>query len=116
METYIILFIILLIAVWNADVIKWYTTKKQHFARFWHGIGFVIRGLLVLVIFLTSSNWFIVWISVIVSWHLYDIIINVIRDMKWYHTGENIFDRSPYCWIAKGLVLLIGILFFIINI
>ena len=114
MELYILLLAIILLAPYNGYMIKWGLQPKKDgkLQDLWHGIGFIIRLLLSVVIYLFYGQ-FLFWLSVIINWHLYDIIINLTRGDKWYHTGDNFFDRSPYCWIAKGIILLIGLLFLI---
>lgn len=116
MEKYIIILIIILTAVWNGLVIKWGLEpdkkKVTKISVLWHAVGFVIRLLCAVAVYL-YAGWIWFWIAVILSWHVYDIIINLIRGLKWYHTGQNFFDRAPWCWIAKGIVLLAGLLFII---
>jgi hypothetical protein len=114
MEPYIIIAIILLIALWNGLIIVWglQPTKNKKLQTLWHGVGFVIRGLLSLLIYI-QFGMFYFWISVILNWHAYDIIINVVRGLKWSHTGQNFFDKSPWCWMGKGIILIAGLLFLI---
>lgn len=110
----LIFLIILLLAPYNGWMIKWglQSKKNEKLQDLWHGIGFVIRGILSLLIYI-QFGMFYFWISVILNWHAYDIIINVVRGLKWNHTGQNFFDKSPWCWMGKGIILIAGLLFLI---
>jgi len=108
--TIIILLVTFLFAVWNALVILWYTTKKQSYSSNWHVVGWIVRAWMAIAVFLQSS-WFGLWLYVIVAWHMYDVTINIIRSLPWYHTGQNIFDRFKISWAVKALILLSGLIF-----
>lgn len=107
---------LILFAVWNGLVIVWGLVPDKNKVKdindWWHATGFLVRVLVSLAILLNSGLLYF-WLSVIVGWHLYDLIINLIRCLPWYHTGTNFFDRSPWCWIFKALILLSGLLFLI---
>lgn len=91
METYIILTIILLTAIWNGLVIKWGLAKDKATvvkeSKLWHGIGFLIRGLLVLLAYLTTHNFWITFAVAFICWLPYNMIINKLNDWDWFHIG-----------------------------
>lgn len=106
--------IIILFAVWNGLVIIWGLVpdknKVKKISDYWHATGLLARALLCFAILL-DTGLFNFWISILLSWHLYDIIINLIRGLPWHHTGTNFFDRAPFTWLGKGVVLAAGLIF-----
>lgn len=88
MEVYIIIAIIILTAIWNGLVIKWYNTKDQKYSKLWHGVGFIIRGLLVLLVYLITLNLWITAITAFVCWILYNMIINKLNDWGLFYIGK----------------------------
>ena len=83
----IIALVVLLTAVWNGLVIKWYNTKDQKYSKMWHGVGFVVRGLLVLLAYLTTFNFWITFALAFICWMPYNIIINKLNDWGWFYIG-----------------------------
>lgn len=93
-EIVIILLIILLTALWNGLVIQWYITKDQKYSKYWHGVGFVIRALLVAITFLVSSSWLMVAITAFASWIPYNMIINAVMGKPLLYVGKTaVIDR-----------------------
>lgn len=87
METYIIITLILLTAFWNGLVIQWYLTKEQRYSKLWHGVGFVIRALLVLLTYLLST-WQMALIAAFLSWLPYNMIINICMKQPLFYIGK----------------------------
>ena len=109
--------ILLLTALWNGLVIKWYNTKDQKYSKWWHIVGFIIRGLIVLLTLLTLGvNWML--IAGFCCWPVYDIIINLANGWKWYYGGNTSeIDKlnNTLVWAAKGLYTLGTILFILLH-
>ena len=113
METAILIIsALILIAVWNGFVIMWKQTNKVSYSESWHIVGFIVRALLVVAVVMTAGN-FIGWLALIVSWHFYDVIINLIMKQKWNYTGKTakIDKMGKVIWVAKVLILVAGIYF-----
>lgn len=88
---YITLAIILLTAIWNGLVIKWGLaedkSKVAKISKYWHGVGFVIRGLLVILIYLLST-WQMALIAAFLSWIPYNMIINICMRQPLFYIGR----------------------------
>lgn len=122
METYNLLpllFAGLFLAYWNAVVIKWgletNSDKKTIYSKAWHRVGWLIRA--ALAAYVTASyGLFYGWLSVIVLWQLYDIIINVGRGNPIFATDDKTkaSKMTILTWIAKGLWIVAGSLFLIL--
>lgn len=84
---YLLIITILLTALWNGLVIQWFLTKDEKYSTWWHRVGFVIRALLVVVIYL-AGGW--VWAlgAAFASWIPYNIIISLLMGQKWYYIGK----------------------------
>lgn len=93
MATIIIALIILLTAAWNGLVIKWGLaedkSKVVKISKYWHAIGFVIRALLVTIVFLTSGNWWWTGSAAFLCWLPYNMIINVVNKWKLFYFGQS---------------------------
>lgn len=91
MATIIIALIILLTAAWNGLVIKWGLaedkSKVAKISKYWHGVGFVIRGLLVILIYLLST-WQMALIAAFLSWIPYNMIINLCMRQPLFYIGK----------------------------
>ena len=89
---YITLAIILLTAIWNGLVIKWGLEKDKSkvikISKYWHGIGFVIRALLVTIVFLTSGNWWWSGGAAFLCWLPYNMIINIYMKQPLFYIGR----------------------------
>jgi|GEM_PF-3534295 len=95
----------------------------------WHGWGLLLRfGAVVLLIPLYWQYWkeFILWVLVIgtISWIVYDMIINLIRNRSIFYKGEkktgtkSFIDRFLPNWLywgLKGLLLIATIIYIIIS-
>jgi len=95
----------------------------------WHGWGSLLRaGAVVLLIPVFWNNWkeFILWVLVIgtISWIVYDMIINLIRNRSLFYKGEkktgtkSFIDRFLPNWLywgLKGLLLIATITYIIIS-
>lgn len=115
METIsLILLSLLLFAMWNGLVNKDHSQANLKAKRTWHLIGWIIRLLLVTVVFINSTLFF-TWISILAAWHLYDIIITKIMGQKWYYTGtfSKMDKNKKITLILKIITLLIGVIFLI---
>jgi hypothetical protein len=112
----ILLFIGLFLALWNAYVIEWGLSTnlvyRSNMSKLWHRIGFLIRA--ALACYVTASyGLFYGWLSVIVLWQLYDVIINLARKMPAFYVDEKTrkSKMSTVTWIAKAGWFLGGLAF-----
>lgn len=91
-EIIIIGLIIILTAVWNGMVIKWGLEqdkqKVAHISRYWHMVGFIIRGSLVGLVYLLTSDYLYTGIAAFVCWLPYNWIINLINGWKLFYIGR----------------------------
>jgi len=88
MITAIIISLILLTALWNGLVIQWYLTKDQRYSKYWHAVGFIIRGLLVLLIYLHTKDHLLTGITAFISWIPYNMIINICMKQPIFYIGR----------------------------
>lgn len=87
---------------------------KTYYSKIWHVIGWFIRFLLVLITFLEWGFLF-AWIAGIASWHLFDILINIVRGQGLFYSGTvSYFDKiekitwaAKLVWIIGGIIILI---------
>lgn len=114
----ILLFAGLFLALWNAYVIDWGLSnnpvKRKNLSKLWHRIGFLIRA--ALACYVTAAyGLFYGWLSVIVLWQLYDVIINLARKMPAFYVDEKTrkSKMSTVTWIAKAGWFLGGLAFLI---
>jgi len=90
--------IIILTAVWNGLVIKWGLSqdkqKVANISRYWHMVGFIIRGLLVALVYLLSFDWYYTSGAAFLCWLPYNMIINKINKWGWFYIGRtSIIDK-----------------------
>ena len=119
METKIIfIFIALLFGLYNGYFNLWGLElepmqKKRH-SDSWHAIGWIIRAAMASLAALLWGNLF-GWVAVILLWHCFDLLINLLRGQKWNYSGTvSTFDKhSKLVWIGKIAWLLAGIYFLI---
>lgn len=88
LSSILLLIVILLNAAWNGHVIRWQQTGSKMHSRIWHALGFAIRALLCVVIYL-QSGWLIASIAAFVSWIPYNIIINLINKWPAFYLGNS---------------------------
>ena len=112
---YIILYlIVILFAIWNALVIKWYLTRDNKWSKYWHILGYIIRALPVIIIY---PNVVAILLYVIISWVLYDILINIINGWDIFYVGNTSwFDNTfgKYLFIPKVLLLIGTIIYMLL--
>ena len=109
----ILLILALLFSIWNGLVIKWYLTKDQKWSKYWHGLGFVIRAIPVVLIY---PNWLWILIYTNVAWTIYDMIINLFMGQSIFYVGKTSwFDKTfgKYLFIIKALLLILTIYYII---
>lgn len=114
----ILLFAGLFLALWNAYVIDWGLSnnpvKRKNISKLWHRIGFLIRA--ALACYVTAAyGLFYGWLSVIVLWQLYDVIINLARKMPALYVDEKTrkSKMTILTWGAKGGWIAAGIAFIV---
>lgn len=112
----LLLFVGLFLALWNAYVIEWGLSndpvKRKNLSKLWHRIGFLIRA--ALACYVTAAyGLFYGWLSVILLWQLYDVIINLARIMPALYVDENTrkSKMTLITWIVKSGWILGGISF-----
>jgi hypothetical protein len=97
--TALLIAILLLTALWNGLVIRWYLTREAKYSRWWHAVGLAIRALLVVAVYLVAG-WIWSLVALFVAGVLYNIIINLVMGQKWWYVGEtSVIDR----WV-RGLL------------
>jgi hypothetical protein len=88
---------LILIAVWNGLVIRWYITREAKWSRWWHAVGLSIRALLVVAVYL-AAGWKWSLVALFVAGVPYNIIINLVMGQKWWYVGEtSVVDR----WVRR---------------
>ena len=112
----LLLFVGLFLALWNAYVIEWGLSTEPNervkLSKLWHRIGFLIRA--ALACYVTAAyGLFYGWLSVIVLWQLYDVIINLARKMPAFYVDEKTrkSKMTIVTWIAKAGWILGGLAF-----
>lgn len=87
----ILMIMIVLHALWNGWVIKWGLatdkSKVTKTSKVWHAIGFIIRALLVLLIYL-QTDWRIALLAAFLCWLPYNIIINACNGWAIFYFGK----------------------------
>lgn len=114
MNLLIVLLLAVLFAIWNGLVIKWYLTKDKKYSKYWHGVGFLVRGILSITLY---PEWGYILIYLNLSWTVYDIVINLING--WgilYVGGTSVIDKflRKYHILLKSVLLLMTIGYFVI--
>ena len=93
MTIFLIYLLIILFAIWNGHTIRWQKTGIQLHSKIWHRIGFAIRAILCLILFL-EYTWWIALIAAAISWLPYNMIINYINHWPIFYFGKSsIIDR-----------------------
>lgn len=113
MNNIILLIISFLFALWNGLVIKWHLSKEQIYSTLWHGVGFIIRALPVLLIY---PNWLWILLYLNVAWTVYDMIINLVNGWPVFYIGQtSTFDRifGKWLYICKVVLLVTTIIILI---
>ena len=112
MEPYIIIAIIILTAMWNGMVINWYNSHQQRWSRGWHAIGFIIRALLTLLVYLITTSWYWAGAITIISWIPYNVIINLyMHEPVFYFGRTSIIDKWIRKYYPQMLMLAVLIIF-----
>ena len=110
----ILYLIVILFAIWNALVIKWYLTRDSKWSKYWHILGYVIRVLPIIIIY---SNIVVMLIYINISWILYDILINIINGWDIFYVGNTSwFDKTfgKYLFIPKLLLVISTIIYILL--
>ena len=110
MNSAILLILSFLFAIWNGLVIKWYLSRKQIYSTLWHGVGFIIRALPVLLIY---PNWLWILFYLNVAWTVYDMIINMVNGWNLFYIGKTSqFDKifGKWLYICKAVLLVTTII------
>ena len=106
--------IVILFAIWNALVIKWYLTRDSKWSKYWHILGYVIRALPIIIIY---PNIVAMLIYISISWILYDILINIINGWDIFYVGNTSwFDKTfgKYLFIPKLLLVISTIIYILL--
>lgn len=114
MTNLILILIGFLFAIWNGLVIKWYLTKDQKWSDYWHGVGFIIRALPIVLIY-PNLLWILIYANI--AWTVYDIIINLFMGQSIFYIGKtSTFDKTFGKWlfVGKALLLILTILILIL--
>lgn len=93
--------ILLLISAWNGYVIRWALASDQNREKYnsiWHDIGLIVRILIAINLFLILFPDMMLILKslllVIPCSHLfYNVIINLIRNRKWYYLSDSGIDK-----------------------
>lgn len=112
----LLLFVSLYLAMWNGLVVDWGLStdpvKRKNLSILWHKLGFLLRFALTVYI-AEAYGLFYGWLFVIVLWHLYDIIINLIRKMPPLTVDDKtrLLKMTKVTWIVKIVWIAAGIAF-----
>jgi hypothetical protein len=99
--TFIILIVGLLLAFYNGMFL---TNKSKQ----WHAVGWIIRAALMPILW---PQYFYMMLYIVITWHLYDIIINIYLKQKWWYQGRTSFiDKNippSFIWMFKLVIFII---------
>jgi len=108
-------FIMLLLAFYNGEFIKWDRTtgdEKSHWSAKWHRTGFMIRALVVLIVYRASTAGWALG-AVFLAYPVYNAIINRYLGQKWHYIGKKAWlDRNIPHWAhytAYALLLIASV-------
>ena len=107
--------IMLLFAVWNGCGINFFNSKDLKWNKYYHILGFTLRGLLVLMFW---GDWLMMLILANLSYTVYEIVINLMMKQSIFYIGKTskmdiIIGKFGY--VIKILLFLLLIYFIIIN-
>jgi hypothetical protein len=77
--------IMLLFAVWNGCSINFYNSKDLKWNKYFHYVGFVLRGLLIAMFW---GDWVTMLILANLSYTAYEMIINLMMKQNIFYIGE----------------------------
>ena len=105
--------IMLLFAVWNGCSINFYNSKDLKWNKYFHIVGFVLRGLLVLMFW---GDWLMMLVLANLSYTVFEIVINLMMKQSIFYIGKTskidlIVGKLGF--IFKGLLLLSTIYYLI---
>lgn len=112
----IILFIISFLGFWMGLIIEWgletKEPRKRNLSDTWHIIGWLIRAAFAVYV-ATAYTLFFGWLTVIMLWHYWDLIINLTRGHKPLQVDDATKRRGLELgvWVLKIAWLLLGIIF-----
>jgi len=96
--TMLIAVILILTAIREGLINRWglepNKARVRKISRVWHALGFLIRALLVVIIFLISGNWYITGAAAFFCWLPYNMIINWCNGWPTFYFGKT-------SWIDK---------------
>jgi len=75
----------LLFAVWNGCSINFYSSKDIKWNKYFHIVGFALRGLLVLMFW---GDWLTMLILANLSYTSYEIVINLMMKQNIFYIGK----------------------------
>ena len=75
----------LLFAVWNGCGINFFNSKDLKWNKYYHIVGFTLRGLLVLMFW---GDWLMMLVLANLSWTVFDSIIAIIMRQPLFYIGK----------------------------
>jgi hypothetical protein len=104
-----------LFAVWNGCGINFFNSKDLKWNKYYHIVGFALRGLLVAMFW---GDWLTMLILANLSYTFYEITINLMMKQSIFYIGKTskmdiIIGKFGY--VIKILLFLLLIYFIIIN-
>lgn len=110
--------LMILLAVYNGQIINWYQTKDNNWSNNWHWTGLIIRALLVNLILLQVGAGEAL-LTLFFAWAIYNIIIAKMLHQKWYYLGKTSFiDKVIPNWVTYVgycVILILSIILIIWN-
>jgi len=105
----------LLFAIWNGCSINFFNSKDLKWNKYYHIVGFILRGLLIAIFW---DNWLVMLILANISYTIYDIVINLMMKQSIFYIGKTskwdiYFGKIGF--ILKIVLILITIYFIITN-
>jgi len=129
MITIIVLSFIVLLAIYNAYIIKWgvayYEPDRSNAGKIWHFVGAVVRALLIICIAtynfseISYNTIYVIVALFLLNWVVYDIVLNAFRGEFIFYRGstktgttsfiDKLFANDWLYLISKIIALLTGL-------
>ncbi len=101
--------IMLLFAVWNGCGINFFNSKDLKWNKYYHILGFTLRGLLVLMFW---GDWLMMLILANLSYTVYEIVINLMMKQSIFYIGKT--SKMDIMFGKLGFIFKIALFLFTI--
>ena len=89
---YLLFFLIFLIIAREGFQQADWKKYNPAYSDIWHILGWVMRFIAFGMLYRTGANWILLFISVLLMWPIYNIVINIGRGNKWYYLSDKGID------------------------